>query len=474
MSSLSPPPSSLSSSSSLPSSPPSSLSSTLPVTPPAPTSMSSPRRPTALPDLDAMTMPAYVDAAMGRLIEALDRRDAFAADVHQLALLGIVEGDLFGRGHPRPPRDALLVAAARFWGGLATLAGSGRATSLMSRETAAHWFAGPAAWPSTPSSLARFLSERHALVTRAPSCLVSTTTETDQRRPALRPLVGMPSSAVPSTRAAPEEVQRVDALLGWLAADLDARLRYAAPASRPRHNVAYAPTDAHVLWRAHDTALGRTLYALVDEATSTLRASSCIAWTTVSVCTATARPVHDVAPSSPWSGTPLAMAFAGLTGADGSGAPRVAFVDLAANLRQAIMAMGAAGLPMRSVRVPPDAMQRAIARGRAVWTALDLRTIIDTCRRLPSSTADSERYASTIAAAAIIRETLAVAIDDDAACDAAGRPGPRAACVLGRPFWDAARVFGVEPDPLGDLAAVDAVGVVAGIVRGALDRHCSP
>ncbi|AJF97720.1 hypothetical protein TW95_gp0986 [Pandoravirus inopinatum] len=437
--------------------------------------MSSPRRPTALPDLDAMSMPAYVDAAMGRLVEALDRRDAFAADVHQLALLGIVEGDLFGRGHPRPARDALLVAAARFWGGLAALAGSGRATSLMSRGTATHWFAGPAAWPSTPSSLARFLSERHALVTQAPACFISATTETDQRRPALRPLVGMPPTVGPPTRTAPEEVQRVDALLGWLAADLDARSRYAAPVSRPRHNAAYAPTDAHVLWRAHDAALGRTLYVLVDEATSTPRASSCITWTTTaSVCTTTARPVPDVAPSSPWSGTPLAMAFAGLTGADGSGAPRVPFIDLAANLRQAIMAMGAAGLPMRIVRVPPDAMQRAIARGRAVWTALDLRTIIDACRRLPSPAADSEHYASTIAAAAVIRETLAVAIDDDAACDAAGRPGPRAACVLGRPFWDAARMFGVEPNPLIDLTAVDAVGAVAGIARDALDRLCSP
>ncbi|QBZ81189.1 hypothetical protein pclt_cds_596 [Pandoravirus celtis] len=461
-----------SSSSPLPSSP-----TTLSTTSSAPTTIASPRRPTALPNLDAMSMPAYVGAAMGRLVEALDRRDVFAANVHQLALLGIVEGDLFGRGRPRPSRDALLVAAARFWGGLAALAGSGRATSLMSREMATHWFAGPAAWPSTPSSLARFLSERHALVTQPPPWFAGATTETHQQRPALRPLVGAPSSAGPSANAAPEEVQRVDALLGWLAADLDARLRYAAPASRPRHNTDYEPTDAHVLWRAHDAALGRTLYILVDKATSTPRASSCITWTTASMCTATARPVRDIAPSSPWSGTPLAMAFAGLTGAEASGASRVAFVDLEANLRRAVMAMSAAGLPMCIVHVPPNAMQRTIARGRAVWTALDLRAAIDACRRLPPRAGDSEYYVSidsTIAAAVVIRETLAVAIDDDAACSASGRPGPRAACALGRPFWDAARVFGVEPDPLADLTAVDAVGVVAGIVRDALGRLCSP
>lgn len=403
-------------------------------------------------------MAAYVDATMARLVGALDCRDSLTADVEQLALLSVVEGDFFGRRCPRPPRDALLLVAARFWTGLAALAGSGRAASLMPPETAARWTAGPAAWPSTPSSLARFLSDRHATPVHAQSGPVSTA-----------------ASATPSVRAAPAEVQRVDNLLGWLAADLEARLPRVAhvPAARC---AAYVPAAAaHILWRAHDAALGRTLYVLADEAASTPRASSCVPWSATPSRADVATAVPGVAPRSPWSGAPLAMAFSGLTGVGGPGASRAAFIDLGANLRRAIVAMGAAGLPMRVVHVPAGSMHRAIARGRAVWTALDLRTIADGCRhRCAPDSADKRRapLAVAVSAADVITETTAVAIDDDAACDAAGRPGPRAGCVLTRPFWEAARVFGVEPGAVADLVAIEAVNTVAAAARDAFERIC--
>lgn len=401
---------------------------------------SPPRRPTALPDLDAMSMAAYVDATMARLVGALDCRDGLIADVEQLALLSVVEGDFFGRRCARPPRDALLLVTARFWTGLSALAGSGRATSLMPPEVAAHWTAGPAAWPSTPSSLARFLSDRPVAPVHA--------------------------------RSGPAEVQRVDDLLAWLAADLEARLPRVARVPVARC-ATYAPAAAaHVIWRAHDAALGRTLYVLADEATSTPRASSCVAWSATPSCAEAATAVPGVAPRSPWSGAPLAMAFSGLTGTGGPGASRVAFVDLGANLRRAITTMGAAGLPMRVVRVPAGSMHRAVARGRAVWTALDLRAVADGCRRRCAPDDRRASMAAAVSAADVIAETTAVAVDDDAACDAAGRPGPRAGCVLTRPFWEAARVFGVEPGAVADLVAIEAVSTVAAAARDAFGRMC--
>ncbi|BCU03983.1 hypothetical protein [Pandoravirus japonicus] len=438
----------------------STLSATLSVAAPTtapPRVPPSPRRPTALPDLDAMSMGTYVDAAMARLVRALDCRDGLTADVEQLALLSVVEGDFFGRRCPRPPRDALLLVAARFWTGLSALAGSGRAASLMPPEVAAHWTAGPAAWPSTPSSLARFLSDLPA----APVCARS--------GPAGAATGAV--SATPSMRAAPAEVQRVDDLLGWLAADLEARLPRVAHAPVARC-AAYAPAAAHVLWRAHDAALGRTLYVLADDATLTPRASSCVPWSATPSCAEVATAVPGVAPHSPWSGAPLAMAFSGLTGTGGPGASRVAFIDLGANLRRAITTMGAAGLPMRVVHVPAGSMHRAIARGRAVWTALDLRAIADGCRRRYAPDDRRAPMAAAVSAADVITETAAVATDDDAACDAAGRPGPRAGCVLTRPFWEAARVFGVEPDAVADLAAIEAVSAVAAAARDAFGRMC--
>lgn len=402
-------------------------------------------------------MAAYVDAAMARLVGALDCRDGLTADVEQLALLGVVEGDFFGRRCPRPPRGALLLVAARFWTGLAALAGAGRATSLMSPEVAAHWTTGPAAWPSTPSSLARFLSDRPAASAHA------------QSGPA-----DAAASATPSVRTAPAEVQRVDDLLGWLAADLEARLPRVAPVPIARCSNYVPAAAAHVLWRAHDAALGRTLYVLADEATSTPRASSCVAWSATPSCAEeAATPISGVAPRSPWSGAPLAMAFSGLTGTGGPGAPRVAFIDLGANLRRAITTMGAAGLPMRVVRVPAGSMHRAIARGRAVWTALDLRAVTDGCRRRRAPDDRRASMAVAVSAADVIAETTAVAVDDDAACDVAGRPGPRAGCVLTRPFWEAAHVFGVEPGAVADLVAIEAVRAIAAAARDAFGRMCS-
>ncbi|AGO84608.2 hypothetical protein psal_cds_677 [Pandoravirus salinus] len=451
----------------MPSSPPSS---------PSPPILSE----STLPNLDVMPMATYVDAAVGRLVEALDRRDAMSADVNQLALLGVIEGDLFGRGHPRPRRDALLLVASRFWAGLAALAGSGRAAALMPRESAARWLAGPGTWPSTPSSLARFLSD-HCVATTAPprarsSCaLVDATTYTGPASKHGGQTPSPPANVSEGVRAparlALTEVERVDDLLGWLASDLDARLRHGQRTGNLNRGESYAPADAHVLWRAHDVAIGRTLYVLVDEATSIPRASSITSWTSTSARTATAAPIPGMVPSSLWSGTPLVMAFAGLTGTEGSRAARAAFVDLPPNLRSAIMAMGAAGLPMRVVRVPPGAMERAIARGRAAWAAFDLRVAIDACRRLPPG-ARGHHFDAIVASAAAVSKTVALAVDDDAAHDAAGRPGPRASWALAPSFWDATRPFGVRSNCLADLAAVDAVGVVAEVVCDGINRLC--
>lgn len=414
-----------------------------------------------------MAVPAYVDAAMDRLVKALDRRDAFAADIDQLALLSVVEGDLFGRGRARPHRGALVVVAARFWSGIAALAGFGRAIALMSPEAGAHWTAGPAAWPPTPSSLARFLSERHALVRTPPSGPAGAR----PGRASVDLCAGTPAPP-PDTPAgaAHIEVRRIDALLGWLAADLDARLRSAARPLPTIADRAYAPADAHILWRAHDIALSRALYVLVDEATVTPRASSYVVWAVPSGA-ATILALPDVAPDGPWSGAPLAAAFAGLTGAEGSGAPAVAFVDLPVGLRMAAMATGAAALPMRAVRVPPGAMQRAIERGRAVWAVLDLRAAIDARKRrqnTQSIEADDERApgADVIEAATVVRETLAAAIDDDAVCGAAGRLGPKAIHALGAPFWDAARLLGVDFGGLVNMAAMEAACAVARVALG--------
>jgi hypothetical protein len=442
--------------------------------------------PTNLPELDAMPSAVYLDAAIGRLSEALDRRDALAANTEQLALLSAVESDLFGRGSPRPERQTLLVAAARFWGGLAQLAGSRRVVPLMTPPAAADWLAGPAAWPPTAGALARFLSRYHEQrdvvafgafvhLDTLPGMARSIDSHDRGNDRHARGQTTAATTTNPNGQHLPIELQRVDALLGWLAVDLDARLcrlsRSPPPSSSTSSSSSiaqpYAPASTpHSLWRACDQALGRIFYLLTDEPTCSPRASACVDYGARST-TSTVAPLPSVAPHAPWSGASLGIAFVGLTGAPGGpDIIEVPFVRLPAALRRVLVSVGAAALPIHRVRVPAGAMLYSIERGHAVWASSRLREAIEAHTR----PAERRRVSPLLLdAASTIYQVIGLAIEAADLSDAClRRVRPSAGRALMPPFWEAARLFGVAVDSLVSATPIEAATVAATAAHAAL------
>ncbi|AVK75983.1 hypothetical protein pneo_cds_376 [Pandoravirus neocaledonia] len=406
------------------------------------------RRGQHVPDIDSLSVDAYVDMATAVVLYALDRRDALAADLDQLALLGVIERDLLGAQHARPSRQALVASAARFWRGLASLAGGGRATSLMTPDDARHWRASLARWPPTPLTVARYLNERSPC--RPPPGLVAP--RDDERQGSI-----MPSPLVERT-----DVNRADAVLEWLAVDLDRRLGV----GRTPDSVAYdMRTVPHVIWCGRDAERDLTLFILVDEPTATPRAAARMVLADPGR-TPSVTPLPGVgAGGGVWSGAPLAMAFTGAAGPGDTRATEATFVGQPSRLRRAIMAAGAATYAMRVVRLAPGALARAADRGRAVWTAFELAHALDNNRRRHGA---GGADAAVVSAARAIRCALAGLIDRDEADEAAGRPVASALDALAPPFWDAACLLGVGIKALTRATAFEAATLASSAARVAL------
>lgn len=403
---------------------------------------------THVPDMDAVPVSTYVDMAMAAVIHALDRRDALAADIDQLALLGVVERDLLGPQQTRPPRQTLLTSAARFWRGLVSLAGCGRATSLMTPDEARRWRAAMAKWPPTPLTVIRYLCD-HSLCP-APLDLVDLSTS---RRDAM---VSGPATERP-------DVNRADAVLEWLAADLDRRL---GAGRAPDHSPYDMRTAAHVIWCGRDVDRDITFFILVDESTATPRAAARMVRTAPTRMPSVTSLAGVATGGGMWSGAPLAMAFTGAVGPGDARAVDASFVGQPARLRRAIMAAGGAALAMRVVRVAPGALARAADRGRAVWTTFELAHALDDRQRRHGP--DGAGASAVVSAARTIRRALAGLVDRDEADEAAGRPVASALDALAPPFWDAACLLGVGTKALTRATAFEAATLASSAARVAL------
>lgn len=405
------------------------------------------RRGPRVPDMDAVPVAAYVDMAMAVVLDALDRRDALAADIDQLALLGVVERDLLGPQRTRPSRQTLLTSAARFWRGLASLAGCGRATSLMPPDDARHWRATLARWPPTPLTVARYLHERSAC-------------------PPPSGLAGLPADARAALASVPfapcPDVNRADAVLEWLAADLDQRLGLGrAPEPPPSYDMR---TAAHVIWCGRDIDRDLTLFILVDEPTATPRAAARMAMAGSTRAPSVTSLAGVGTGGGMWSGAPLAMAYTGAAGPGDARAAEATFVDQPSRLRRAIMAAGGATLAMRVVRVAPGALARVADRGRAVWTAFQLSRALDGQYRRGTDGAG----AAAVSAARAVHRALVDLIDHDEADEAAGRPVASALDALAPPFWDAACLLGVGTKALMRATAFEAATLASSAAQVAL------
>nr|UDO47425.1 hypothetical protein [Pandoravirus massiliensis] len=404
-------------------------------------------RDTQVPDMDKVSVGTYVDMAVAVVTHALDRRDALAADIDQLALLGVVERDLLGPHQMRPSRQVLLASASRFWRGLALLAGCGRATSLMAPDDARRWRASMAAWPPTPLTVARYLHDHSACP--PPLGLVDSSAASTRGARASGPLTERP------------DVNRADAVLEWLATDLDQR---AGVGHMPDHLPYDMRTTAHAIWCGYDVDRDLTLYILIDEPTATPRAAARMVHTvSARMPSVTSLPIAGTRGGT-WSGPLLAMAFTGAAGPGDARAVDTAFVGQPAPLRRAIMAAGGAPFAMRVVRVAPGALTRAADRGRAVWAAFELGHALDARQRRGLGGAD----AAVATAARTIRRTIASLIDRDEADEAAGRPMALAWDVLAPPFWDAACLLGVATKALTRATAFEAAVLASNAAQVAL------
>ncbi|AVK77272.1 hypothetical protein pmac_cds_584 [Pandoravirus macleodensis] len=402
---------------------------------------------TRVPDMDTVPVSTYVDMAMAAVIHALDQRDVLAAGIDQLALLGVVERDLLGPQRTRPSRQTLLASAARFWRGLASLAGCGRATSLMAPDEARRWRAAMAKWPPTPLTVIRYLHD-HSLCP-PPLDLVDLSTGGGDI------LASAPTTERP-------DVNRADAVLEWLAADLDQRL---GVGRMPDHLPYDMRAAAHVIWCGRDVDRDLTLFILVDEATATPWAAARMTRASPTHMPSVTSLAGVATSGGMWSGAPLAMAFTGAVGPGDTRAVDASFVGQPARLRRAIMAAGGATLAMRVVRVAPGALARVADRGRAVWTTFELAHALDNRQRHGPDGADASAVAS---AARTIRRALVGLIDRDEADEAAGRPVASALDALAPPFWDAACLLGVGTKALTRATAFEAATLASSAARVAL------